>query len=260
MDFIVVAVVNSICGYAATYLRMILSAAFGAMGAVIVIIIPQEYRFAADILTYICIGMGMVKICAGNIAFVKLMRGFFVLYAAAFMLGGIMHVLYYYTYAGYIIREIIVRDRELVIFLGISFVFVLLLYKQLVRIKVYSDKLCRVCCILRGRKIYIKGFVDTGNVLQDPFFHRPVCIAQKKDFSEVLNEINDCTKVKYHVIPFQSLGCEKGMLEVITADTMYICYGKKEIRIENALIGLTSQKLSSDGEYEFLVNAQLLKN
>ena len=40
---------------------------------------------------------------------------------------------------------------------------------------------------------------------------------------------------------------------------MYICYGKKEIQVEDALIGLTAQTLSSDGEYEFLVNAQLLK-
>ncbi|HRL56058.1 MAG TPA: sigma-E processing peptidase SpoIIGA, partial [Lachnospira sp.] len=160
---------------------------------------------------------------------------------------------------GYIIRQVIVRDRELMVFLGVSFGFLLLLYRQLVRIKVYSDKLCRVCCVLRGRKIYIKGFVDTGNVLQDPLFHRPVCIAQKDSFLEVLHEINDCTKVKYHVIPFRSLGCDSGMLEVITADTMYICYGKKEIQVEDALIGLTAQTLSSDGEYEFLVNAQLLK-
>ena len=34
---------------------------------------------------------------------------------------------------------------------------------------------------------------------------------------------------------------------------------KKEIQVEDALIGLTAQTLSSDGEYEFLVNAQLLK-
>ena len=32
-----------------------------------------------------------------------------------------MHVLYYYTYAGYIIRQVIVRDRELMVFLGVSF-------------------------------------------------------------------------------------------------------------------------------------------
>ena len=47
--------------------------------------------------------------------------------------GGVMHVLYYYTYAGYIIRQVIVRDRELMVFLGVSFGFLLLLYRQLVR-------------------------------------------------------------------------------------------------------------------------------
>ena len=63
-----------------------------------------------------------------------------------------MHVLYYYTYAGYIIRQVIVRDRGTD---GISrsiLWLLLLLYRQLVRIKVYSDKLCRVCCVLRGER------------------------------------------------------------------------------------------------------------
>ena len=139
-----IAVVNSLCRYAATYLRMILSATFGAMGAVIVCLVPQEYKFAANIVTYICIGMGMVRICAGNVAFAELIKGFFALYAAAFMLGGVMHVLYYYTYAGYIIRQVIVRDRELMVFLGVSFGFLLLLYRQLVRIKVYSEELSEI--------------------------------------------------------------------------------------------------------------------
>ena len=49
-------------------------------------------------------------------------------------------------------------------------------------------------CFKGGERFISKGFVDTGNVLQDPLFHRPVCIAQKDSFLEVLHEINDCTK------------------------------------------------------------------
>lgn len=259
MDFIVLAVVNSICKYAATYLRITLSATFGALWSVIVILIPEEYKAITSIGTYICISMVMVKICAGKIRFSEVVKGVLVLYAVAFMLGGMMHFIYYYTYAGYIIRQVIVRDRELVIFIGISAVFLGLLYRQLVKIKVYSDKLCRICCIVEGREITIHGFVDTGNVLNDPIFHKPVCIAQKSCFYDILHEINDCTKVKYHVIPFRSLGCDNGILEVITAETMYIYYGKNKVLVKEALIGLTAQKLSSDGAYEFLVNSQLLK-
>lgn len=253
------AAVNSVCKYAATYLRITLSATFGALWAVIAILIPEEYKAIINICTYIFISIVMVKICAGKIKFLELIKGVFVLYAVTFMLGGMMHFIYYYTYAGYIIKQIIVRDRDLCIFIGVSLIFLLLLYNQLMRIKVYSDKLCRVCCVIEGRDIIINGYVDTGNVLNDPMFHRPVCIAQKSIFNEALNEINDCTKVKYHIIPFRSLGCENGILEVITVETMYIYYGKNKIQVKEALIGLTEQKLSSDGAYEFLVNSQLLK-
>lgn len=104
----------------------------------------------------------------------------------------------------------------------------------------------------------MQGFIDTGNVLIDPFSHKPVCIAEKHYFENVLNKINDCTKVKYHVVPFHSLGCENGLLEVITVDTMYIYGGRNVKQINNALVGLTGDKLSSDGEYTFLVNSQLM--
>ena len=259
MDFIVLAVVNSVCKYAATYLRVTLSAAFGAFWSVIAILMPVEYKTIINICTYICISIVMIKICAGKIKFLELIKGVFVLYAVAFMLGGMMHFIYYYTYAGYFIKQIIVRDKDLCIFIGISMIFLALLYNRLLKIKVYSDKMCRVCCVIEGRDININGYVDTGNVLNDPVFNRPVCIAQKSSFSDVLNEINDCTKVKYHIIPFRSLGCENGIMEVITVETMYIYYGKNKIQVKEALVGLTEQKLSSDGEYEFLVNAQLLK-
>lgn len=205
MDFIVIAVVNSLCRYAATYLRMILSATFGAMGAVIVCLVPQEYKFAANIVTYICIGMGMVRICAGNVAFAELIKGFLRCMLLHLCWGcNARFVLLYICRIYYQTGNCAWQGTD-----GISrsiLWLLLLLYRQLVRIKVYSDKLCRVCCVLRGRKIYIKGFVDTGNVLQDPLFPEPVCIAQKDSFLEVLHEINDCTKVKYHVIPFSHWG------------------------------------------------------
>ena len=74
-----------------------------------------------------------------------------------------------------------------------------------------------------------------------------------------MNKIDDYTKVKYHIIPFRSLGCENGMIEVISVESMYIYLGKKEMRVENALIGYTDMELSGDNEYEMLVNAGLLR-
>lgn len=111
----------------------------------------------------------------------------------------------------------------------------------------------------KGEKDLYKRVCGYGKCFTGSAVSQTGVYRAERQLLEVLHEINDCTKVKYHVIPFRSLGCDSGMLEVITADTMYICYGKKEIQVEDALIGLTAQTLSSDGEYEFLVNAQLLK-
>ena len=49
------------------------------------------------------------------------------------------------------------------------------------------------------------------------------------------------------------------MIEVISVESMYIYLGKKEMRVENALIGYTDMELSGDNEYEMLVNAGLLR-
>lgn len=258
MDFVVLAIVNRICKYAATFLRILLSATFGALWAVIAVMLPTDIKLLVNICTYVVISFIMIIICAGKIEFRDIIKGIITLFAVTFLLSGIMHFLYYNTYMGYLVKQIIVRDHSLVLFLIISLILLCLIYDQLARIKVYSDKSCRVCCEISGERIEMQGYIDTGNVLADPFNHKPICIAEKEFFQNVLNTIKDCTKVKYHLVPYRSLGCNDGLLEVITVDTMYIYYRKKEKVIHNALIGLTGEKLSIDHAYSFLVNAQIM--
>lgn len=258
MDFLVLLFVNRVCKYAATLIRILLSATFGALWSIIAVMLPEDIKVLVNICTYVLISFIMIKICAGKSEFRDVLKGVVTLYAVTFLLGGIMHFLYYNTYAGYLVKQIFVRDGSLLLFLLISLILLCLIYNQLARIRVYSDKKCRVCCVISGERVEMQGFIDTGNVLIDPFSHKPVCIAEKHYFENVLNKINDCTKVKYHVVPFHSLGCENGLLEVITVDTMYIYGGRNVKQINNALVGLTGDKLSSDGEYTFLVNSQLM--
>jgi stage II sporulation protein GA (sporulation sigma-E factor processing peptidase) len=113
--------------------------------------------------------------------------------------------------------------------------------------------------VIEGERIYINGYIDTGNVLTDPFYHKPICVAERQPFEEVLAKLKDYTKVKYHVVPFSSLGCKSGVLSVIMADSMYIDYGKKKIVVEHALIGLAENRLSTDAAYNCLVNAQIIR-
>lgn len=259
MDLIIMIIVNRICGYAATYLKIFCSATFGAIWSVIAVIMPVNIRWFVNICTYILVSYGMIRICAGRGEIKDVIKGISILYAVTLTLGGAIHVLYYYTYAGWVIKHIAVRDNRLIIFVLISGILVILIYLQLIKVKTYSSCKCRLTCVISGMEIEMSGYMDTGNVLIDPVFHKPVSVAEKKEFYDILDKINDYTRVKYHLVPFNSLGCEHGLMEVITVDIMYIYYGKEKKTIKEALVGLSDGKLSSDGEYTALVNSAFAK-
>ncbi|MFQ7575414.1 MAG: sigma-E processing peptidase SpoIIGA [Lachnospira sp.] len=259
MDFIVLCIVNKVCKFAATFLRLLLSAAFGALWSVFAVMMPRNVQGLIHICTYILISFLMIKMCAGKSVFRKVLKGVFVLYGVTFVMAGTVNMLYYYTYAGYFVKTVVLSNGKLVLFTAVSVIFIYFLYVQLIKLKVYDEGKCRVIIFCMGEKAELTGFVDTGNVLVDIYTKKPVSVVPRKYIQNILNKIDDYTKVKYHIIPFRSLGCENGMIEVISVESMYIYLGKKEMIVENALIGYTDMELSGDNEYEMLVNAGLLR-
>ena len=255
MDFLVIFIVNKICKYAATYFKIFISAAFGAIWSVIAVIMPINIRWFINICTYILVSYVMIRICAGRCGIKSVIKGVGILYAVTLTLGGAIHVLYYYTYTGWLIKHIFVRDNRLIIFVLISVVLVVLIYLELIRAKTYNSCKCHLICVISGEKVEMMGYIDTGNVLIDPIYKKPVTVVEKSMFSNILSKIKDYTTVKYHLIPFNSLGCEHGLMEVIAVDTMYIYYGSKKETINGALVGLITGKLSTDGEYTALINS-----
>ena len=255
MDCLVIFIVNKICKYAATYFKIFISAAFGAIWSVIAVIMPINIRWFINICTYILVSYVMIRICAGRCGIKSVIKGVGILYAVTLTLGGAIHVLYYYTYTGWLIKHIVVRDNRLIIFVLISVVLVVLIYLELIRAKTYNSCKCHLICVISGEKVEMMGYIDTGNVLIDPIYKKPVTVVEKSTFSNILSKIKDYTTVKYHLIPFNSLGCEHGLMEVIAVDTMYIYYGSKKETINGALVGLITGKLSTDGEYTALINS-----
>lgn len=259
MDFIVLCIVNKICKFAATFLRILLSAAFGALWSVFAVMMPKNIQGLIHICTYILISFVMVKMCAGKSVFRKVLKGVFILYAVTFVLAGAVNMLYFYTYAGYFVKTVVLSNEKLVLFTVVSVIFIYFLYVQFIKLRTYDRGKCQVVILCMGERVELTGFVDTGNVLVDIYTKKPVSVVSKKYIQNILNKIDDYTKVKYHIIPFRSLGCESGTIEVICVENMYIYIGEKKMRLENALIGYTDMELSSDNEYEMLVNAGLLR-
>ncbi len=146
------------------------------------------------------------------------------------------------------------------------------LYNYLERRSLYHSFTIRV----EDRTAETVGLLDTGNVLFDPISNYPVIVVQYSAVKELLHERireifeknleGDLENVyqgfkeanwvsRMRLIPFSSLGKEKGMLLGFKADGVTI--GSR--CLENVIVAVYSKPLSESGEYAALINPELVK-
>ena len=123
MDLIVMVMVNKIMHYHTSLPRLLLSSTLGAIWSVIAICIPDEYRLFVNWCTYLIITglmlmiinspLNIIKGSSGKInwfairSYIKdLLKGVAVMIGIAVFLGGAIHLLVYYTYVGFVIKNI----------------------------------------------------------------------------------------------------------------------------------------------------------
>ena len=109
----------------------------------------------------------------------------------------------------------------------------------------------------KERRLPSVGFLDTGNLLMDPILQQPVHIIQEQVLKEALKK--EQLPVRY--IPFHSLGQEHGLLPVVTLQAMYVKrVGEKNgippLYIEKPIFGLAREKLFQGKEYQVILNGR----
>ncbi|ABI68154.1 sigma-E processing peptidase SpoIIGA [Syntrophomonas wolfei] len=124
-----------------------------------------------------------------------------------------------------------------------------------------------------------KGFLDTGNNLRDPITNRPVIVAEyqflksclpedlrevleiKQDENTMLDALGGCSWAnRLRLIPFSSIGKKNGILLGVRADEIVVNNGSKDVFHQNMVVGIYREKLSSQGEYQFLIPAEIIEN
>ena len=164
----------------------------------------------------------------------------------------------YYTYVGFVIKNIMINNRQLVIYAVVAYLMLIILVRS-------KEKLNRkmqiyvVTVVIGDERITLKGMIDTGNQLSDYYCNKPVNVMDKKCFDKVLSKINDYSRIRYHLIPYRSVGMDTGMIEVITADYIYISNDVKTKAYKNVLIGLSEVCVSQAGEYQALINGHMMQ-
>jgi stage II sporulation protein GA (sporulation sigma-E factor processing peptidase) len=274
MDLVILLIVNRIMRYHASAIRLLLSSTLGAVWSVVAVMIPDRYRLFVNLCTYFIVTALMLAVINSPLNIIKarqsnkdryaltnylkeLFKGMIIMLSVACFSGGIMHMIVYYTYAGWIIRRILVTYNQLIYLILISVVVIIVIARVYRTYKKNSD-IYKVTVIVDNHRIMLHGIVDTGNQLTDKYTGKPVNVMDKSYFENVLYQINDYGRLKYHFIPYRTIGNNEGIIEVITSDYMYIS-GKDETKAyKGALIGLSDRKVSQNGEYQALINGRMI--
>ena len=171
----------------------------------------------------------------------KFFNRLFQLYVVSIFLGGSIYLIN--DSLGYKVSSFLFINNgysiNLIILLIISPIIIYLYVKEFVSLKKKLNTTYNVTIKINNKKIKLEGFLDTGNKLIDPYFHRPIILLSKK-YIDLRGE-----KIIY--VPFSSLN-NNGLLKCIIPE--YILIDNK--KYNNILIGI-SENLS----YDCILNERL---
>lgn len=173
----------------------------------------------------------------------KLFNKLFYMYIISIVLGGSMYLIN--DSLGYSVDSFIFINNgysiNIIILLIISPFIIYLYIKEFMKFKKRINTIYNVIIKLKSKSINIEGFLDTGNKLIDPYFHRPIILVNKK-YINLKNR-----KIIY--VPFSSLN-NNGLLKCIIPEYILI----DNVRYDKCLIGI-----SENLKYDCILNERIFE-
>lgn len=97
------------------------------------------------------------------------------------------------------------------------------------------------------------GLIDSGNHLKEPLTGKPVSIIDADSIGQLLGENWERQK-GFLLIPYHSIGTEKGWLQGVTIDRMYILSSGEEAVIEGPVLAIYKGHVSAEAQYQMIVH------
>ena len=265
MDILVLCLTNRILRGSAKPWRALLGALAGALGISLFFWLSKEINTVNILIFSIGMSFAMVWLdcrpCRGK----ELLAGVLACWGISFLLGGLLYALPPRAGKGILIFFTITFTAYWILNTGIR-LFKYLKGKAVLR--------CRVILETGGQKIELKGLLDTGNCLTDTDTGKPVCVMEKSRFSGMLEKKQqdalesfcamedfgegDAENLKPRFLIYTALGCERGLLPVVTTDRLVIFWEGKKICLSQAAIGLSDAPLSPYGKFEIIISPKIL--
>ncbi|MGN0399900.1 MAG: sigma-E processing peptidase SpoIIGA [Blautia sp.] len=265
MDFFLLCLVKRSMGSAATPFHILAGAMLGAAGMCGTVWIPFGLLGVRMGIAHGILGVLMVKAGCRLKTVGEVVQGVLYLYAFSFFIGGILLALPD------------MANRGIIRFLAASaaaYCITTISSRLLKYLKGRREPLCQVM-IRKGKKcIKVKGLYDTGNRLRDTVSGKPVCVLEYQVFAGLLDHVqregfdnllfwtentsdlsaDSLLSFRPHMLVYQSVGIENGILLVVSVDEMYLTTGKERRLVKKPMLGLVPESLSADGTFQMIIN------
>lgn len=177
----------------------------------------------------------------------EFLKAFGLLYAFAFLMGGMMQVL----------RPWI--QISSIFFAAAVPVYYLLcgIWRFMVCTRKKQERICEVVLHIGMEKYRVNALLDTGNGLSDPVSKEPVSVIDPVYARQILKEEGENKGIRY--IPYRTVGGD-GVMPVFRAEQIEVFLaGEKEVlRMQNPVIGICEGQISGQGEYQMILNPDIL--
>ena len=207
------------------------------------------------LLTYLVIGPFMLAIIIGKERLLAYLKSVGILYVVTFLVSGVVHFVYYYTSAGYLLnRRNSIGIGMLIVGLILGVILLEWMVIFLVKRSGKNENMYTVIVETQHGSVTLKALCDTGNNLMDPFYREPVNVVLSKKVSALIND-----NMSYHLIPYSSIGNENGVIPVVRISQLKILGRNETLIVEKPLIALYSGNFSGNTDYEFIIHPDVIK-
>lgn len=213
----------------------------------------------------------------------EFMRLFIVFYLANFMFAGAAFALFYFTDIGSYIGAITsngvfyfdIPIGTLLISSAIAYGGIHIGYRIYKKQLQKTGRLFDISITLGEKNVQMLALLDTGNSLADPISGTPVIVAEydtlktllpqhvcdvfdkhETDYYTIISSLmSDTSEMRFHLIPFCSLGKDDGMILAFKPDSISIQKGQNHPG--NVLVGIYNKHISKGQEYKALLHPQV---
>ncbi len=236
--------------YAAT--RLVIAAAIGGFSSLYILV--HTDNILLDIAFKIVVASVLILTLQGVLGFKAYLCSLVIFLLLSFALNGFVVALENIFYKTFFTENMInyfnISSLHLILLTAVIYAVIMLVRK--ITDKSLSGYRADLKISVCGYTMNLKGFVDTGNHLRDPFSNLPVIVINKGNYDEILVAIGSLElSRRKRLIPFSTVN-EKGVLNALRCDSVEISI-EKSGRYDYKDIIIASAKQNIDNGFDAII-------